>query len=807
MITNVKEKGRIKCDQYWPEEGAEQTYENLQVTHLQTLCLAFYTRRCFSLKVLGVKKRHTAEMRVYQYHFTDWPDHGVPYYILPVLTFIKKSSRANPETAGPIVVHCSAGVGRTGTYIVIDSMMQQISHRGTINVHTFLKHIRHQRNYLVQTEEQFIFIYDVLLESLKSGECELTELNYRPYIENLSRVFAINGLRLIDRQFQLITEFKPNEYQVSAALMQFNTPKNRGLILPVNNSRVILSRLDIDGSEYINATYLHGCCRQDEFIVTQHPLEETKCSFWQMVWDNNVSQLVVLNSDDTTDCGAFWQPVGEPMNCNSFTVLLKEENFDIDFIVRDFLLQSIDEDYEFNCRMITASYWPDSCTPIRTTFDLINKVKAYRIQNMATTLQLVGTRNMMMKNRNIMITNGINSAVSCNSNSPYSNNIPPIVVLDLYGGWRAASFCALYTFQDAIQLESSVNVYETAKLYHLKRPGIWANKNNIMFLYEAVGYLFETSRQINPVNGKTLDNSLVPAQSATLPQISHNIGSSSSPTSLNYQYHHQRNYSLTGSPPYPGHLTSPFVTDSASIGARLHNFQNYIQQNRSNDARVGVVEPSTAIPLNSIPGDGNSELVVKAKSTNKSKLQTVNSSIRRNIADLPKLLRKNMMISSNTGKTDSANITTNVINEKSATTTPTTVSTMIAATPTPGRVQNNGIYRNNKALRLMASMKLKSTSFKRTLFAQSDTSEKRQVKSELSYMESENVVVGPVKNSSSLDPKPSLLLSMPLNKDPMDVESRVIDVNDSTNNINQIPSNSSSSPTASSSASTTPSTS
>ena len=209
--------------------------------------------------LLLLLQRTNTERLVYQFHFTDWPDHGVPYYIMPVLTFIKKSSRANPELGGPIVVHCSAGVGRTGTYIVIDSMMKQIKHKQTINIHTFLKHIRHQRNYLVQTEEQFVFIYDVLVESLKSGETDLNEHNFKAYIASLSRLVNDDVVKLVDRQYQLISEFKPKDYQISFAQMPYNLSKNRSQrIIPVNNSRVILSKKPgIEGSEYINASYIH----------------------------------------------------------------------------------------------------------------------------------------------------------------------------------------------------------------------------------------------------------------------------------------------------------------------------------------------------------------------------------------------------------------------------------------------------------------------------------------------------------------------------------------------------------------------
>ena len=91
---------------------------------------------------------------VQQFHFLAWPDHGVPDYPTDILTFHQcvRTYHARCSNTGPMVVHCSAGVGRTGTFVTLDTCIQMMEAENKVDVFNFVRNLRWRRNYMVQTE-------------------------------------------------------------------------------------------------------------------------------------------------------------------------------------------------------------------------------------------------------------------------------------------------------------------------------------------------------------------------------------------------------------------------------------------------------------------------------------------------------------------------------------------------------------------------------------------------------------------------------------------------------------------------------
>ncbi|XP_064238114.1 receptor-type tyrosine-protein phosphatase S isoform X13 [Aotus nancymaae] len=447
MMTRLEEKSRIKCDQYWPNRGTE-TYGFIQVTLLDTIELATFCVRTFSLHKNGSSEKR----EVRQFQFTAWPDHGVPEYPTPFLAFLRRVKTCNPPDAGPIVVHCSAGVGRTGCFIVIDAMLERIKPEKTVDVYGHVTLMRSQRNYMVQTEDQYSFIHEALLEAVGCGNTEVPARSLYAYIQKLAQVEPGEHVTGMELEFKRLANSKAHTSRFISANLPCNKFKNRLVnIMPYESTRVCLQPIrGVEGSDYINASFIDGYRQQKAYIATQGPLAETTEDFWRMLWENNstiVVMLTKLREMGREKCHQYW-PAERSARYQYFVVDPMAEYNMPQYILREFKVTDARDGQSRTVRQFQFTDWPEQGVPKSGEgfIDFIGQVHKTKEQ---------------------------------------FGQDGPISVHCSAGVGRTGVFITLSIVLERMRYEGVVDIFQTVKMLRTQRPAMVQTEDEYQFCYQA----------------------------------------------------------------------------------------------------------------------------------------------------------------------------------------------------------------------------------------------------------------------------------------------------------------------------------
>ncbi|XP_070686515.1 receptor-type tyrosine-protein phosphatase beta-like [Pempheris klunzingeri] len=186
MVTQCVEKGRVKCDHYWPFDQDPLYYGDLIVQMLSESVLPEWTIREFNI---CSEEQLSFTRLVRQFHYTVWPDHGVPETTQSLIQFVRtvRDYVNRSPGSGPTVVHCSAGVGRTGTFIVLDRVLQQMDAKDTLDIYGSVFDLRLHRSHMVQTECQYAYLHQCVRDVLRARKLRCEQENLLcPVYENVN---------------------------------------------------------------------------------------------------------------------------------------------------------------------------------------------------------------------------------------------------------------------------------------------------------------------------------------------------------------------------------------------------------------------------------------------------------------------------------------------------------------------------------------------------------------------------------------------------------------------------------------------
>ncbi|XP_060558623.1 uncharacterized protein LOC132718935 isoform X1 [Ruditapes philippinarum] len=314
MLTKLIEAGASKCDQYWPERGFSLNFTNIQVTCQSEDIFSNYTKRSF------VVKQNKEERVVLHFHFTAWPDQRTPNDVTSLVEFRQRVIRSITNLNGPIVVHCSAGIGRTGTYIAVDSLTEEGETEGGVDVYAFVRNMRQQRVNMVQTVGQYQYLHHALVHTLTFDSKAVQASKFTEYMKTHKEDYLGKMFGKLQASLECRSDDEIKAVERNKALLH----KNRdGSDIPgdINRPKLYMSKTT-NSQDYINAVYVDSYRSENHFLMAQTPLPDTVVDFLTLIVQENVSCVISMETDLLHDktVGVFYPADKQTLKIGAFKI-------------------------------------------------------------------------------------------------------------------------------------------------------------------------------------------------------------------------------------------------------------------------------------------------------------------------------------------------------------------------------------------------------------------------------------------------------------------------------------------------------
>ncbi|XP_060574463.1 receptor-type tyrosine-protein phosphatase alpha-like [Ruditapes philippinarum] len=458
MVTNLNEPSGMKCEQYWPDVSQDEDYGDVHVSCQNIQIFADYTLRTF--KVINNTEKGDVCRRLVHLHYTSWPDKKTPEDVISLLEFRQKYRDVKTSLNGPIIVHCSAGIGRTGVFIAVDRLIMEGNREGTVNVPACLNKMREQRVKMVQTSEQYKFIFKALVYALCLN-CELIPIeNIEEHVNDTDE----NSMNRQYKELEFSLERNVMDDMNSESEYENLTDKGRpGADILDNPNRVCLylNRAFKD-TDFINAVYVHSYKWKDHFIMAQSPLPASVTDFVTMIYQENCSCIVSM--DDINESGTvvnkYLPAENESLEKGGFIVSCFAFDTKPHYTVRKVTIKNKENSnderdyYHFQYKKWTAGI----DVPVRAE-DFVDFVKD--VEEYAT---------LSKENAHVL--------VHC-----------------LNGNKRSGIFCAVAIIMEKLLYDQQVSVMNTLRQLKKRRPYAITGMEQMMFCYQAARAIVQMHRK------------------------------------------------------------------------------------------------------------------------------------------------------------------------------------------------------------------------------------------------------------------------------------------------------------------------